>query len=255
MADEQADDLNAEVELYKKKLIGAASLLFASQDIYGKETRTKTMTAYGRLLDAHMLTTGALGSALIRTNRKIVPVTPTSLERTALFASLIIGLPACESAIVEGRYLQAGALLRQEVETLAQLVAVRLGRRQAKKSPNVNLLEKSTARLYGDLSAAAHVSRHDLVRDLTQWTGPHDGPPDSTAVTRFFPGFDETTARRMFALHLYLLIQLANEMNDDLLEKHGRGFSDREAKALNLALRIMVEEGMLEFDQPDSPAP
>jgi len=59
----------------------------------------------------------------------------TSEERKAHFAGFVIGMNACESAIEEARYLQAHALLRQEMEILAQLKAVREGRRKPNGSP------------------------------------------------------------------------------------------------------------------------
>jgi hypothetical protein len=86
-------------------------MLFALQRVFGDKVREQTMKAYGRLVDAHLLTTGVLAAALLRVNGKITPITPTSEERNALFASFVIGIEACESAIAEGRYLQALALL------------------------------------------------------------------------------------------------------------------------------------------------
>lgn len=58
----------------------------------------------------------------------------------------MIGLQTCENAIEEARYLQASALLRQEMEILAQLGAVREGRRKSNNSPNVTALETSLRR-------------------------------------------------------------------------------------------------------------
>jgi hypothetical protein len=251
MPEDDTDDFDSQVEFHTKKLINPASLVCAVQSVYGTQVRAKTMEAYGRLRDAHLLVAGALGSALLRTNGKVTRTTPTLTERNALFASLVIGLSACEDAIAEGRYLQAAALLRQEVETLAQLKAVRVGKRKETKAPNIGLIERSIARLYGDLSSAAHVSRDSLVRDVTTYDGPHTGPADSTSLTRFFPDFDEGLARRLFALHLCVVLHASDEMDADLREKHGRGFSEREAEALQLALRLMVNERMVELAEPE----
>ncbi len=88
------------------------------------------MRAYGQFIDAHLLATGVLASALFCIHGKITETTPMASERDALFAAFVIGLEACERAIAEGRYLQAHALLRQEMETLAQFKAVRAGKRR-----------------------------------------------------------------------------------------------------------------------------
>ena len=83
------------------------------------------------------------------------------------------------------------------MEILAQLKAVREGRRKPNGSPNVMALEKSLRRLYGDLTAAAHVSRHDIVESATAWRGRWRIFRGPTAMTRYFP---ETDAG--LALHL-----------------------------------------------------
>jgi hypothetical protein len=157
------DDIEAAVEVHKRELIESAATLYAVQKIYGDKVREQSKAAYRRLIDAHLLIVGVLATGLLRTNGKITPITDTSEERNALFASYVIGMEACERTIEEGRYLQAHALLRQEMETLAQLKAVAAGKRNEDRSPNVAVLEKSIARLYSGLSAAAHVSNHHMV--------------------------------------------------------------------------------------------
>jgi hypothetical protein len=251
---EGTDDIEPDVEAHKRDLIEPAATLFAVQRIHGDKVREQTMKAYGRLIDAHLLLMGVLGSALLRINGKIIPITPTSEERDALFASFIIGIDTCENAIAEGRYLQGLALLRQEMEILAQLKAVRAGKRNEKRSPNIGVLEKSLARMYDELSAAAHVSRHDLVRPATAWDVSGDDLPGPTSGTRQFPVFDETLARRSFALHLMLTHWFIAEMAIDLLERHdGDGFTNRETEAATLAELLMHAEGMVTIDEANFP--
>jgi hypothetical protein len=141
-----AEDVEVAAEAHQRELIQPAAMLFAVQRVFGDKVREQTMRAYGRLIDAHLLTTGVLAAALLRVNGKITPITPTSEERNSLFASFVIGIEACESAIAEGRYLQALALLRQEMETLAQLKHVSAGTRNEKLSPNLAVLENSLGR-------------------------------------------------------------------------------------------------------------
>lgn len=206
------------------------------------------MKAYGRLVDAHLLTTGVLAAALLRINGKITPITPTSEERSSLFATFVIGIEACESSIAKGRYLQAHALLRQEMETLAQLKAVRAGKRKKNQSANVAVLEKSLVRLYGDLSATAHVSKPHIVRAVTKHDVSGTDLPGPTRGTRYFPAFDEGLARRTFSLHLVLTLQIVEELGVDLREQYSdEGFTVREIEAVNLAMRLMQAEGMVEL--------
>lgn len=243
-----ANDIQAAVEAHQRELMEPAAMLFAGQRVYGKQVRQQTMKAYGQLVEAHLLATGVLAAALLRINGKIKPITPTSEERSALFASFVIGIDACESAIAEGRYLQAHALLRQEMETLAQLKAVAAGKRNDKRSANVAVLEQSLARLYDELSAAAHVSKHHIVRAATEMEVSGDDLPGPTSGTRYFPAFNEELARRSFNLHLVLIIELIEELNLDLHERHNDDrFTEREVEAVNLALKLMRAEGMIEM--------
>lgn len=175
------DDIEAAVEVHRRELIESAATLYAVQKVYGDKVRAQSKAAYRRLVDAHLLITGVLATGLLRINGKIVQITDTSEERDALFASYVIGMEACERTIGEGRYLQAHALLRQEMETLAQLKAVAAGKRNENRSPNVAVLEESIARLYGGLSAAAHVSKHHMVRAATEWDVSGENLPGPTS--------------------------------------------------------------------------
>lgn len=247
MAPSSSDDLKDAVEAQKRDLREAAGMLYAVQKRYGGKVRERSKRAYGRMLDAHLLTAGVLGSALMRIHGKIVPVTKVGEERDALFASFVIGMVVCESAIEEGRYLQAHALLRQEMETLAQLVAVRDGLRNEEGAPNVRVLEGSIRRLYGDLSAAAHLSKHYVVRSVTACDVSEMDVPGPTSGTRYFPDFDESLARRLFALHLMLTIQIISELSIDMRKQNrGDGFAESEVRAVNLAIELIRIEGMVE---------
>lgn len=120
------------------------------------------------MTNAHLLVTGVLGAALLRINETVKSTTTELEERNALFAACVIGAATCECAIEEGRYLQASCLLRQEMELLTQLKAARMSKRKEEGSPNLALLKDSDlgvslARLYGDLTAAAHVSKQHIV--------------------------------------------------------------------------------------------
>lgn len=247
-----SDDDDESIEEHKQALIQPAAMLYGVQKMFGDQARVKAKQAYGRLIDAHLLVAGVLGAGLLRTNGVVTPTTATSEERNALFAGFVIGLNACESAIEEAHYLQAHALLRQEMEILAQLKAVREGRRKPNGSPNVTTLEKSLRRLYGDLTAAAHVSRHDVVESVTAWEGPMEGLPGPTAMTRYFPETDAGLARRSFALHITMIIHLIEELSLDYDERHpDHAFTDRERVALNHAVKLMIAEGLVEFDDSE----
>ncbi len=248
------DDFEATVDSHQRELIESAATLYAVQKIHGDDVREQTKQAYGRLIDVHLLITGVLATGLLRINGKTTPYTAAHEERSSLFANYVIGMVVCERAIEEGRYLQAHALLRQEMETLAQLKAVSAGKRKDRRSPNVKVLEKSLSQLYDELSAAAHVSKHHVVRAVTELDLSGKDLPRQTNGTRYFPAFDEGLARRSFGLHLILTLRLLEELSADVHKQHGDdGFTERESEAVNLAVELMIAEGMLELDNPVNP--
>ncbi|MGY4497833.1 hypothetical protein ACVWYH_001760 [Bradyrhizobium sp. GM24.11] len=248
------ETLNDEaIERHKQALIEPAATLYAVQKVYGDQAKAKAMVAFGRLIDAHMLVTGVLASGLLRINGAIVEGDQTSFERDALFAAFVIGLEPCERAIAEARYLQAHAMLRQELEILAQLKAVRANRRKLNGAPNIAALEQSLARLYGGLSAAAHVSQHHIVQSATSWDGEMENLPGPTNLTRYFPETDVGLARRSYALHIYMVLRLVEELSIDLASRYDRAaFTVSENEALNLAIELMIAEGMLELIDAES---
>jgi hypothetical protein len=237
----------ASVKLHQEQLIKAAATLYGVQKMQGDAVRAKTHEAYGRILDAHMLISGVLGAALLRENGKVVPMNPQYDQRTALCASFIIGMSICEDAIAEGRYIQAQALLRQEMETLAQLKAVRAGKRRLNGSPNISSLGKSLSRMYGSLSAVTHLSRHDLISFATHWVDADlSDVPHDTKATRQFPSFDYDAARRSFSLHVFLMMQLIDEMSVNCDGMQGTVFTASECDAVGLAVDLLALEGMVE---------
>jgi len=242
-------------EILKRELLKSAAILYGVQKHYADEIRIQTKEVYGELLSAHLIITGVLSAALLRINGKCIPHTMKGEERNALFASFVIGMEVCERAIEEGRYLQGIALLRQELETLAQLKAVALGARNENKAPNIANVEQSLSRLYGDLSAAAHVSKHHIVRANVSIDMQGVENSGDTQGTRYFPKLDKELARRLFTTHLLITVRLIEEFSVDLEEQHSEdAFTKRDNQALNVALDLMIGEGMLELiDEIDRP--
>ena len=245
---EDSDAIEQRVHEQRARLLNPAAKLFAIQSVYGKQVRERTMKAYGRLSEAHLLIVGVLAAALFRVNAKVTKIPERGEERDALFASIVIGLDLCEGAIAEGRYLQAAALVRQELETLAQLKILRSGRRYEGRAPKVGVLEESVRRLMDDLSAATHLSKADIVRSATAWdlTGREVPEPDSTVGTRHFPQLDNTLARRLFSLHLVGLMHVVGEFSLDLSERYQGDdvFSAQDQEAIDLAAHLLKSEGM-----------
>ncbi|SFM73226.1 hypothetical protein [Rugamonas rubra] len=251
-----ADPIDAQSDFEQRLAACAQQLLepFATiravQQVYGARVREQSMQAYGRLTEAHMLLTGVLADAILRVDGKMVEASQVGEERTALFASFVIGMGLCEDAIADGRYLQALTLLRQESETVAQLTLISQGKRKDGEAANVKVLEASLRRIHGDLSAAAHVSKHDVVRSVTRLDVSGLDLPEFTAGARYFPAFDKNLARRAFALHLVLILNVIEHMSTEHEERHAPEdrFGAAERNAVDLAATLMKGEGVVEAD-------
>lgn len=83
-----------------------------------------------------------------------------------MIASFVQGIDLTETSISEGFYLQAAALLKQELETVAALVEVRGGKRNEKRTPNVGVVPWNLGQLYGSLNEAAHVSESSVLQTI-----------------------------------------------------------------------------------------
>lgn len=227
-------------KMHVDRLLEPASTLFAVQRSAGDRVQGQTMEGYGRLRDAHLLLTGVLGAALVRADGVKAELRKGDMELTALLASFVIGMDLCERAVAEGRLLQAAALVRQEMETVTQMVAVSSGKYCDGKTPNVRVLEESLRRMYSSLSEAAHVSRHSIVRSATLF----HGDAEATSYTRHFPDFDGDVSRRLFTVHLLLIAKIFELCAATASEP----VSDEDRDAVRIAFALMEEEGMVALE-------
>lgn len=218
------------------------AILVGIQSLKGKEARKASHDACEKLIPAHILVTGALGSCLTRMNGLRVPVSPGSLDRDAIIAAFVVGLSVCEDAILEARYVQSSALLRQELEMLALLSALRAGEPPKGKTPNVARLTEDLRRLYSSLTNMTHLTDRDLIGDLHSILVDTDAPGD-TRFTRQFPVASASGAQRQFSLQIMVILKLIEELNFDM-QRCGIDLAANEIQACNKAMDILVQEGM-----------
>ena len=91
------------------------------------------------------------------------------------------------------------------------------------------------------------MSKHHIVRTATELEVSVENLRGLISGTRYFPAFVEELARRSFALHLMMILRLIEEMSIELLEQHNDyGCTEREVEAVNLAVQLIITEGMLQ---------
>jgi hypothetical protein len=244
---ETPDPTAQENELRPKSIPEAAGMLAAYERAMNKRVREQTLPVLGHLATANMLATGTIGSALFRVNGR---VSLTKLDGKAhdsgnLMAGFVLGMDVTESAIMHGRYLQASALVRQEIETMAALDEVKRGVRIDGVTPRVSAFDETIRRLYGQLTDAAHVSNRSIVRSASAYQGPVSGLPEDSVARRYFPVLDVNLARGLYALHTLITIHIAEQMNAQFAEMYGEGFTAEENEALRSAVDGLVQEGFV----------
>lgn len=76
-------------------------------------------------------------------------------------------------------------------------------------------------------------------------TEPFPDAPGPATGTRYFPTFDAENAKRLYALHIYTAMRLIEQLSLDFSERHPGAFGEQETHAIEPAIDLMVEEGML----------
>jgi hypothetical protein len=211
------------------------------------EIREKSKREYGSgLLDAHLMVTGVLHEVLSR--KSLIPgkTNKSIANRRVVIVSFVQGIPICEEAIREGLYVQAAALVRQELETVAAIEEEVEDVREDGETPNVKHVPWEMNRLYGELSAATHVSDHGYLAEIYRAEERGDARPVSVV-----PTYRDGAARNLYAIHVGLLIQVAMHLHEVQVEAYGEEEGELEEFELLMIMRavdILNEEGLLESD-------
>lgn len=192
------------------------------------------------LLDAHCLAWSVISSLTERKSATPGKSSSSLSDRLSLTASFVQGIDVCEVCISEGLYVQAGALVRQEMETLAAVCEVRDGKAKERDVPNVKHVRFGLRNMYGDLSAMAHVSDRKWLSDMISVKMSKEV---TGAVTS--PIYNGDVARQLYGLHVSLMILLAIEIDGIVNELFGEGIVAMEEQMLLRALDILVKVGYL----------
>lgn len=188
------------------------------------------------LVDAHALLLGVIGSMLEEHNGKPVPVADESVARKfVLTAAFIQGITLCEKSILDGLYLQAGSLIRQEYETLILLNEIKAGTRRDGKVGNAKHAFWKGNKHYGELSALAHLSNHQILESIigynTTWG-------DFASTT---PSYQRENALRLYGFHTSMLLGLVEELKDLYTKMYNFTLSDRESKILDIVASVLIQ--------------
>ena len=183
---------------------------------------------------------GTMHAALMRQNSRPGNTSEETSKRLLLLASFVQGIDLCESSISEGLYLQAAALLKQELETIAAIEEVKVGRRQDGRSPNVAYAPWSLGQLYGALNDAAHVGNGGVLQSVLGLV-----PQGDVSAVAMVPKFSSEIARKLFGLHVALVTWACWELDSLHKDLYGEGLVQSEYEMISFALRALQDEGVL----------
>lgn len=150
--------------------------------------------------------------------RHVVRSDETLKEWEATFA--VINM--CNEPVIyltrNGYYMQSLAVLRQELEGIAQLTHILDKSRTTKKSPNVGRVSSHSGR-YGELSEAAHLASHRVASLQSKIHAEHAGGfallPHGHSI---LPTYNKEFASEILKLHLEFRNLLANHLQNHILD-------------------------------------
>jgi hypothetical protein len=191
------------------------------------------------LRDAHQFALSSIYSAMKRYfNIKFDEQSKAIEGRMALTAQFVQGVDGCECAITEGLYIQAAALLRQELETIEDVNELEKGKRKDGKTPQLDRL-KDFGRVYGFLSNLTHVSVHkELEGVITIKEGSLIGPS-------IYPFFQEELAEWLYGIHVFFIVEIGRQISTLLDELYGEGFNKKELQYTCYAINILQKEDFI----------
>lgn len=173
----------------------------------GMIIREKSKAAYEQQwLDARLILLSVLRR--VQEFRSGVPgqTDQSRSDRLALITVFAQGTSAVERLISEGQYIKATAALKQDYEILARIGEIKAGAAKAGRTPNVKHAPEGTRHFYGELNEVAHPSNEGL---LTRLLGRlHSGEVRGLSSV---PAFDADTARSLYELHVWLILEIARE--------------------------------------------
>ncbi len=217
--------------------------LMAAQLEERERIRVRWKSEADALVDAHQLAFSALASMIVRFSGKRFAKQSKSVEgRMSLTAQFVQGIDICETSISEGLYSQAAALLKQELETLVAIDEFENDRRRDGKTPNIGNGKMSDfGHIYGDLNNIAHVSRHDIARQLVTVENGEICAPS------LIPQYNRDLALLLYGYHVYFIIEASRQTAQIFQEIFGEGLSKQEDAWIFSSMMILLKEKIIKF--------
>jgi hypothetical protein len=238
------DDIVGALDNWGEKALVPVSIIAGKHLEVCQVNRGKFKDNDIRLTEAHAFAWSALGNLISRSAGAKIMEDPDVSQQLNLISHFLQSINLCEVAVVEGLYLQAATLLRQEHEIISAVQELGVGKRKDGKTPHATIgVLKNMGKAYGELSGAAHVSQSVLLHSIIEMEkGELRGPSA-------FPIYHRELARNLYALHvcyIVLMARIAGEVNEVIGLS---GLSEDEEKMVVLAMSTLHEEGLIDIEE------
>lgn len=198
------------------------------------------------LLDAHQSALSAIVSMVDRVaNIEFEQQSKPVEGRMSLTVQFIQGIDVCETAISEGLYSQAAALLKQEMETIEAVHEYETGQRRDRKTPRLNLL-RGFGRAYGEFNNYAHASVEDIHKSIVHFE--EEGISGPSVI----PQYQREIAECFYGFHVFFIICCASQMKKILSDVYELDLTAQELLWLAGALRILQDRDIIRLENEDS---
>lgn len=118
---------------------------------------------------------------------------------------------------LEGYYLQAVSLLRQELEGVAQLKHITLGTRPNGKAPNIKVLDERLRKVYRELSQGTHLTSDQMAAlQAPLLTGRERLIAQLPHGPSLLPRFSHHVAKTIFEIHVELRKALKSILHEHI---------------------------------------
>jgi len=235
--------------------IAKASVLFFENQIRVRnKNRSESLKAYGNLTAAYAQCIAVLDILPKEFASKPGTTNSSISNRLSLIASFIQGIDICEVSISEAMYIQAAAILKQEIETISAILECLNKNRVEGNTPQVGLLPLPMRINYGRLNDIAHVGKSDVLSAYlcdprTQREGLDDSEKNAISLT---PVFDAETSITMYGIHVSLCLKLIDEMCNLFSEMYQDfSLSDEILSVLGSAMQILLDYGFVQEANDD----
>jgi len=208
-----------------------------------REQRRRVRDAWrkdaGDLLLAHESALSVVVSVINRYDRKKLEKQSDSIQgRLSLMAQFVLGVDVCESAISEGIYSQAAALLKQEMETIETVHEFEIGARRNGKSPRLKRL-KDFGRIYGRYNEFAHVSVDTIATQIVSVER------EGLCSPSMLPKYNREIAFSFFGMHTLFIVYMAGQIHSIISELYSGALTEVELNWLFVCIELLKKYGIV----------